>query len=51
MAHNMEIATATPADIAADLVSHRKTYLAFLRLLKYSIVIIAIVLAGIFLSY
>ena len=51
MAHNMEIATATEADIAADMAAHRKTYLGFLRLLKYSVVVIALVLGALFLTY
>ena len=51
MAHQMEIATATPADIAADMAAHRKTYLGFLRLLKWSSVIIAVIMAILFLSW
>ncbi len=51
MAHNMEIATATPADIAADMAAHRKTYLGFLRLLKYGVIVIAIVMTILFLMY
>lgn len=48
MAHQMEFATATPADLAADMAAHRKTYLGFLRMTKYLVVLVAIILAGIF---
>lgn len=48
MAQEIEIAEATPADIAADMEAHRATYLSFFNLLKWSIVAIAIVLTILF---
>ncbi len=51
MAKDLEIAHATPADLAADMEYHRKIYRTFLNIAKYSIVIIAIVLIILFLNY
>ncbi len=33
-AHEMQLATASPADIAADMEHHRQTYGRFLKLLR-----------------
>ena len=48
MATEIEVSTASPADIAADMDSHRAMYAGFFNLLKYAIVGTAIVLAILF---
>jgi hypothetical protein len=49
MAHQeTQVATATAADIAADMEAHRKTYGVFLNFLKYIIVGCAIILVFLF---
>jgi hypothetical protein len=48
MAHDIEVSQSTAADIAADMEHHRDTYAGFFNILKYSIVVIAIVLALLF---
>ncbi len=51
MAHETQITMATPADIAADMEEHRKTYQRFLRVIVYTCIGAAIVLTALFLSY
>ena len=48
MASEIEVSTASPADIAADMEHHRATYTGFFNLGKWSAVAIAIVLAILF---
>ena len=43
-----EVVTATAADLAADMAQHRKTYGLFLRLLRYVIVGLAVLLLALF---
>ncbi len=33
-AHQMQVASASPADLAADMENHRQSYAGFLKLLK-----------------
>ena len=51
MAHDTQVSTASAADLAADMDSHRKTYKSFLNIVKYTAVGVAIVLIVLFLSY
>lgn len=51
MATQSEVTEASPADIAADMGHHRRTYLRFINLLKYSAAAIAVVLFILFLAY
>jgi len=48
MASEMELSTASAADIAADMEAHRTTYASFFNLLKWTIVGFAIVLTILF---
>ena len=49
--HDMQVATASPADIAADMDNHRKTYGRFLSLLKYTIAGATVILIVLFLIF
>ncbi|MGV8840268.1 MAG: aa3-type cytochrome c oxidase subunit IV [Bauldia sp.] len=49
MAKQTEIGTASAADIAADVESHRRTYRGFLRLLTFASAGMAVVLVIVFL--
>lgn len=51
MAQDLTFTSATPADIAADMAAHRKSYKAFLNVVKFTCVAVAIVLVAIFLAY
>ena len=51
MAAKIELTTATPADIAADMDQHRRMYGRFLRLLRYSAAAIAVILFLLFIGY
>lgn len=46
----MEVVTASAADLAADMAQHRKTYGLFLRLLRYVIVGLGVLLLALFVS-
>ena len=48
MASQIEVSTATAADVAADMEAHRATYRGFFNLSKYAIVGVAIILAILF---
>jgi hypothetical protein len=48
MASQTEVTTASAADIAADMETHRATYRGFFNFLKYGIVGIAVLLAILF---
>lgn len=49
MAREAEIGSATASDIAADMAEHRKTYVSFIRLLKYAAAGTAVILVIVFL--
>jgi hypothetical protein len=44
----LEVSSASAADLAADMAQHRKTYGLFLRLLRYVIAGLAILLTALF---
>jgi hypothetical protein len=44
----MEVVTASAADLAADMQQHRKTYGLFLRLLRYVVVGLGVLLLALF---
>ncbi|MHA1559622.1 MAG: aa3-type cytochrome c oxidase subunit IV [Alphaproteobacteria bacterium] len=48
MASEMELSTASAADLVADMEAHRSTYAGFFNLLKWSVVGFAIVLTILF---
>jgi Bacterial aa3 type cytochrome c oxidase subunit IV len=48
MAKELEISTATAADLAADMEHHRDTYAGFFNMLKYGIVFMAVLLTILF---
>ncbi|MCW5715029.1 MAG: aa3-type cytochrome c oxidase subunit IV [Bauldia sp.] len=49
MAKEIEISTASAADIAADVESHRRAYNGFLRLMTWAAAGVAVVLVIVFL--
>jgi hypothetical protein len=50
VSHPTEVGTASAADLAADMVQHRKTYGVFLRLLRYVIAGLTVLLLALFVS-
>ena len=49
MAHQeAQVATATAADIAADMDNHRKTYAGFFNLMKWVAMVSAVILVVVF---
>lgn len=48
MAHEIEVASASPADVAADMTAHRKMYGNFITLLQWTMGIAAIILIIVF---
>lgn len=48
MAKEVEVGTATAADIAADMEAHRRTYRSVMKLFKYGSVAVAVLLVIVF---
>lgn len=49
MAKEVEIGTATPADLASDVVNHRRTYQGFVKLMTFAAIGTSIALIIVFL--
>lgn len=48
MAHEMQVSTASAADVAADMDYHRQSYIGFLGIMKWTAIVSAIILITVF---